>query len=236
MRSLLFSIAYRILGSASEAQDAVEETWLRYARAPTPPASARTFLSAEVTRVARDVLRSARARQDKYAGPWPAGLLPEDPFPDPEQPAELAESLSTAAVLLLERLSPLERAVFVLREIFGCGTARIASAVGCSEAACRQLAASVAARSDAGGTALPWPGHIVGADHVARVLAAIVPALVRVGVTLRPEDVDGGPGAVFRDRGGTLLGALALDVLDGRIQTVRWVTGPRDLDGEDEAA
>jgi RNA polymerase sigma-70 factor, ECF subfamily len=142
-----------------------------------------------------------------------------------EWPAEQAESLSAAAVSLIERLSPLERAVFVLREIFGCGVPQTAAALGCSEAACHRLAAAASALSGDGGTAPRWPGHIVGADHVARVLAAIVPALVRVGVPMKPQDVDGGPGAVFHDRNGTLLGALALDVLDGRIQTVRWVIG-----------
>jgi RNA polymerase sigma-70 factor, ECF subfamily len=236
LRSLLFSIAYRILGSASQAQGAVEETWLRYETAPTAPASAKALLSAEVTRISTDVLRSARMRQDTCAGPWLPEPLLSDLFQEPERPAELTGLLSMAAVLLLERLSPLERAVFVLQEIFGCDVPRIASAVGCSEAACHQLATSVTALSDAGGTALTWPGHVVGADHVARVLAAIVPALVRVGVTMRPQDVDSGPGAVFRDRNGTVLGALALDILDGRIQTLRWMPDFKGLGGEGEAA
>ncbi|MEU5367340.1 sigma factor-like helix-turn-helix DNA-binding protein [Streptomyces sp. NPDC005925] len=240
-RPLLFSLAHRILGSVGEAQDAVEETWLRYASAPAPPDRTREYLSAEVTRICADVLRSARVRQDTHAGPWPCAPLPDDPGHDPQQPPELAATLSTAAVLLLERLSPLERAVFVLQEIFGCDSARIASAVGCSETACRQLAASVSVhsggsgsggssggRDGGGGTTLPWPGHIVGTDHVARVLTAIVPALLRIDVTMHPQDVDGGPGAVFRDRGGTVLGALALDFLDGRIHTVRWVGDPKN--------
>jgi hypothetical protein len=84
------------------------------------------------------------------------------------------------------------------------------------------------ADNDGDGTALPWPGRIVGADHVTRVLTAIVPALLRIDVTMHPQDVDGGPGAVFRDRGGTVLGALALDFLDGRIHTVRWVGDPKN--------
>ncbi|WP_225102117.1 sigma factor-like helix-turn-helix DNA-binding protein [Streptomyces sp. CoH27] len=223
VRPLLFSLAHRILGSTGDAEDAIEETRLRYESAPAVPAPATAFLSAEVVRVSWETLRAARSRQDEYAGPWFAGPPPADPFQDPDRPPEPAESLSTAAVLLLERLSPLERAVFVLREILGCDIARTASAVGCSEAACHQLAASVTARSDAGGEARPWPGYIAGADQSARLLAAIVPALLRVGVTMRPADVAAGPGAVFHDHHGTFLGALALDILDGRIQTVRRV-------------
>ncbi|MEU9835283.1 RNA polymerase sigma-70 factor [Streptosporangium sp. NPDC048047] len=140
LRPLLFSIAYRILGSVSEAEDAVQETWLRYEASPAEPVSAKAFLSATVSRVAIDVLRSARVRREQYTGQWFPEPLLADPYEDPERSAELADSLSMAALLLLERLSPLERAVFVLREVFGFGFGEVASAVGRSEAACRQLA------------------------------------------------------------------------------------------------
>ena len=140
LRPLLFSIAYRILGSVSEAEDAVQETWLRYESSPAQPASARAFLSAVVTRISIDVLRSARVRRETYPGTWLPEPLLTDPYEDPARSAELADSLSMAALLLLERLSPLERAVFVLRDVFGFGFPEIASAVGRSEAACRQLA------------------------------------------------------------------------------------------------
>jgi RNA polymerase sigma-70 factor, ECF subfamily len=140
LRPLLFSIAYRILASVSEAEDAVQEAWLRYAASPTSPASAKAFLSAVVTRVSIDVLRSARVRREEYVGPWFPEPLLTDPYEDPERSAELADSVSTAALLLLERLSPLERAVFVLREVFAFGFAEVAAAVGRSEPACRQLA------------------------------------------------------------------------------------------------
>ncbi|MGW7787531.1 RNA polymerase sigma-70 factor [Streptomyces tricolor] len=140
LRPLLFSIAYRILGSVSEAEDAVQETWLRYADSPTEPRSVKAFLSATVTRLSIDVLRSARVRREAYVGPWFPEPLLADPYEDPERAAELADSVSMAALLLLERLSPLERAVFVLREVFDFGFPEIASAVGRSEAACRQLA------------------------------------------------------------------------------------------------
>ena len=140
LRPLLFAIAYRILGSVAEAQDAVQETWLRFESSPTQPTSTKAFLSAVVTRVSIDVLRSARVRREQYVGQWFPEPLLTDPYEDPARSAELADSVSMAALLLLERLSPLERAVFVLREVFGFGFPEIAAAVGRSEAACRQLA------------------------------------------------------------------------------------------------
>ncbi len=150
LRPLLFSIAYRILASVSEAEDAVQDTWLRYEASPTQPASAKAFLSAVVTRISIDVLRSARVRREDYVGPWFPEPLLIDPYDDPERSAELADSVSMTALLLLERLSPLERAVFVLREVFGFGFGEVASAVGRSEAACRQLAVRARRHMDAG--------------------------------------------------------------------------------------
>jgi RNA polymerase sigma-70 factor (ECF subfamily) len=150
LRPLLSAIAYRILGSVSEAEDAVQDTWLRYETSPTEPRSAKAFLSAVVTRISIDVLRSARVRREEYAGPWFPEPLLTDPYQDPERSAELADSVSMAALVLLERLSPLERAVFVLREVFGFGFPEVASAVGRSEAACRQLAVRARRHMDAG--------------------------------------------------------------------------------------
>ncbi|MEW2623155.1 RNA polymerase sigma-70 factor [Streptomyces sp. NPDC048106] len=139
LRPLLFSIAYRILGSVGEAEDAVQETWLRFAASATRPTSVKAFLSATVTRLSIDVLRSARVRREEYVGPWFPEPLLSDPYEDPARSAELADSVSMAALLLLERLSPLERAVFVLREVFAFGFDEIAAAVERSEPACRQL-------------------------------------------------------------------------------------------------
>jgi len=150
LRPLLFAIAYRILSSVAEAEDAVQETWLRWQASPAQPASAKAFLSAVVTRVSIDVLRSARVRREEYAGPWFPEPLLTDPYQDPERSAELADSVSMAALLLLERLTPPERAVFVLREVFGFSFPEIASAVGRSEAACRQLAVRARHHMDAG--------------------------------------------------------------------------------------
>ena len=273
LRPLLFAIAYRILGSVAEAEDAVQETWLRYEASPTEPVSTKAFLSAVVTRISIDVLRSARVRREEYVGPWFPEPLLTDPYEDPERSAELADSLSMAALVLLERLSPLERAVFVLREVFGFGFPEIASAVGRSEAACRQLAvrarrhmdagrprfeadrrereklagrfldafsegdvdglrellaADVHMVGDGGGKAPQWK-NIIGADNVARVLAAIVPPFVRIGVVVEPHEVNGQPGAIFRDRDGKVLSTWTLDVLDGRIQTIRTVINPDKL-------
>lgn len=140
LRPLLFSIAYRLLGSVGEAEDAVQETWLRWDASGVEPTSVRSYLSAIVTRVSLDVLRSARVRREAYPGPWFPEPLLEDPYQEPERAAELADSFSTAALLLLERLSPLERAVFVLRDVFGFDFGEVAAAVGRTEAACRQLA------------------------------------------------------------------------------------------------
>ena len=150
LRSLLFAIAYRILGSVSEAEDAVQDTWLRYAASRTEPVSAKAFLSAVVTRICVDVLRSAQRRRETYVGPWFPEPLLSDPYEDPERAAELADSVSMAALLLLERLSPLERAAFVLREVFGFDFAEVSSALGRTEAACRQLVVRARRHMEAG--------------------------------------------------------------------------------------
>src|SRR5690606_6890068 len=155
LRPLLFSISYRILGSVTEAEDAVQEAWLRYAASDDEPRSLKAYLATIVTRISIDTLRSARMRRETYVGPWFPEPLPTDPlraapYEDPERVAELAETVSMSALILLERLSPLERAVFVLREVFRFDYDDIASAVGRSEAACRQLAARARRHMDAG--------------------------------------------------------------------------------------
>ena len=141
LRPLLFAIAYRILGSVAEAEDVVQETWLRYDEAGVRPESPKAYLSTVVTRLAVNVLKSARVRREAYVGEWFPEPLLEDPYRDPERAAELADSVSMAALVLLERLSPLERAAFVLRDVFGFEYAEIAAAVDRSQDACRQLVA-----------------------------------------------------------------------------------------------
>jgi len=274
LRPLLFSIAYRILGSVGEAEDAVQETWLRFDGTATRPTSTKAFLSATVTRIAIDVLRSARVRREEYVGPWFPEPLLSDPYQDPARSVELADSVSMAALLLLEQLSPLERAVFVLREVFAFGFDEIATTVGRSESACRQLlvrarrhmadrrprfaadrqereelatrffdalrdgdvgglrellAADVQFVGDGGGKAPQLAKAVAGAENVARVLGTVFPWLIRIDVSYEPHEVNGQPGALFRDRDGKVLHTLALDVLDGRIQTIRAVINPDKL-------
>lgn len=170
----------------------------------------------KATRTAWETPRAPRPRRPPR--PDPEFTPPAEP-PDPRP--ETPDHVSTAAVLLLERLSSLERAVLVLREMLGCDMAAIAAAVGQPEVICRQLAATITARTDTGTRA--WPRFITGANRVARLLAAVVPALVSVGVTMHPTDTAAGPGALFHDRHGTLLGALALDIADNRVRTVHWL-------------
>ena len=144
LRPLLFSIAYRMLGSASDAEDVVQEAFVRYQRAladGTRVDSNRAYLSAVVTRLAIDQLRSARVRRETYIGEWlPEPLLTDDDD-DPAAHAEQADSLSMAFLLVLERLTPVERAVFLLHDVFGYGYGEVAAIVGKSEANARQLAA-----------------------------------------------------------------------------------------------
>lgn len=138
-RRLLFSVAYRILGSASDAEDAVQDAWLKWSAADrTQVADARAYLVRIVTNVAMDQLRSARTRRETYVGPW----LPE-PILTSGNTADdgiTADSVSMALLVVLETLSPLERAVFVLKEAFGFSYVEIAAAVERSEQAVRQAA------------------------------------------------------------------------------------------------
>jgi RNA polymerase sigma-70 factor (ECF subfamily) len=274
LRPLLFSIAYRILGSVAEAEDAVQEAWLRYQAYPGEPAEPKAFLSAVVTRISIDVLRSARVRRETYVGPWFPEPLLTDPYQDPARSAELADSLSTAALLLLERLSPLERAVFVLREVFAFDFPEIAAAVERSQSACRQLAvrarrhmdegrprfaadraeqqdladrffdafregdvdglcdlltADAQLVGDSGGKAPLWGNGVFGAAKVARALAALTAPFASIGGSVEPHEVNGQPGAIFRDRDGKVVNTWALDIAGGRVQTIRAMLNPDKL-------
>jgi RNA polymerase sigma-70 factor (ECF subfamily) len=143
LRPLLFSIAYRMLGSVSDAEDAVQEGFLRYQSAVGRGAeveSPKAYLSAAVTRLAIDELRSARARRETYVGEWLPEPLVTDHDDDPAAYAEEADTLSMAFLLVLERLSPVERAVFLLHDVFGYEYGEIATIVGKRAANCRQLA------------------------------------------------------------------------------------------------
>lgn len=152
LRPLLMSIAYRMVGSFSEAEDIVQEAYVRFHRATsrgTKIESARAYLTVVTTRLGIDHLRSARVRREAYVGPWLPDPLVDELAPDVAQDAELADSLSTAFLVLLETLSPVERAVFLLREIFDYGYDEIAEVVGKSEANCRQIAVRARRRIEA---------------------------------------------------------------------------------------
>jgi RNA polymerase sigma-70 factor, ECF subfamily len=153
LRPLLFSIAYRMVGSVAEAEDLVQEAFLRYHRAVAggaEVASARAYLSAVTTRLAIDHLRSARVRRERYVGAWLPEPLMTDEQPDAAAHAETADTLSMAFLVLLERLSPVQRAVFLLREVFGYDYGEIARLVGRGEDNCRQIAARARRHVEAG--------------------------------------------------------------------------------------
>ncbi len=138
-RDLLFAVAYRMLGTVTDAEDTVQDAWIRWSSAPRDNvAEPKAYLVRIVTNVALDRLRSAKASREAYVGPW----LPEPLLtgPDVADRAELAESVSIAMLVVLESLTPEERAVFVLREVFGFRHAEIARSLGRSEASIRQLA------------------------------------------------------------------------------------------------
>jgi RNA polymerase sigma-70 factor (ECF subfamily) len=136
-RPMLFALAYRMLGSSSEAEDVLQEAWIRASRA-TSIDNPDAWLTTVVTRLCLDVLGSARVRREEYVGPWlPEPLVATDD--GPEQAAELADSVSLAFLVLLEELSPAERAAFLLREVFRFDYGEVASMLERSEASCRQL-------------------------------------------------------------------------------------------------
>jgi RNA polymerase sigma-70 factor (ECF subfamily) len=141
-RGLLFGIAYRMLGSVTEAQDMVQESYLRWRRAAEEPIrSPRAWLTTVITRLCINHLQLERVKRETYVGPWLPEPLVDEPGGDPAAAAQLADSLSLAFLVLLETLSPTERAVFILREGFDYEFADIAAVVEKSEANCRQILA-----------------------------------------------------------------------------------------------
>jgi RNA polymerase sigma-70 factor (ECF subfamily) len=278
LRPLLFSIAYRMLGTVSDTEDIVQEAFLRYHRAAAGRDgvdSPKAFLSAVTTRLCIDHLRSARLRREAYVGEWlPEPLLTDTAAPDPAGAAEQADSLSMAFLLLLERLTPVERAVFLLHDVFGYGYDEIAGIVGKSEDNCRQLALRArrrvgegrprfeASRSkreklagqffravgdgdmdglvsmlaedvvvygDSGGIGPSWPRPITGRRNVSRLLLGIGGQMRQVGITIRPTEINGQPGAMFLDPDGNLTNVFVLDIAEGQVAAVRSVINPEKL-------
>ncbi|WP_394815971.1 RNA polymerase sigma-70 factor [Streptomyces gibsoniae] len=269
-RNLLFTVAYEMLGSAADVEDVLQETWLRWAGVDLGTVrDQRAYLVRIATRQALSRLRTLGRRKESYVGPWlPAPLLTA---PDVAEDVELADSVSMAMLLVLETLSPVERAVFVLRDVFDLGYDEIAEAVDKSPAAVRQIAhrarAHVAARrprgvvspadtrhaldafqraattgdlqglldilapdvvflGDGGGIKQAFPQPVVGADKVARLLAAGLNRAITAA--LRPAQVNGYPALVLR-LDGEIDTVVAVRVDDGLITGLYAVRNPEKL-------
>lgn len=175
-RRHLRALAYRMLGSRAEAEDAVQDAWLRWHAADRATVdNSRAFLSRTVTRLCLDRIKSAQAQREVYIGNWlPEPLVDDETAfqPGPEAALEFASDLSFAFMLTLERLSPLERAAFLLHDVFDMGFDEIALALGRSAAACRQLAARARANVQASRPAAPVPDEVGNRLAAAFVLAA----------------------------------------------------------------
>lgn len=141
VRPYIFSVAYRMTGSASDAEDLVQDAWVRYLDAGSPAVeSLRAYLTTIVSRLALDYLKSARVQRERYIGPWmPEPVLTSAALPGPEELAEQREEVSLAFLTLLERLGPDQRVVYVLREGFGLSYEEIGHHVAKSAGACRQI-------------------------------------------------------------------------------------------------
>jgi RNA polymerase sigma-70 factor (ECF subfamily) len=172
-RPLLFSIAYGMTGSVGDAEDIVQDAFLglaRARRAGTTIADPKAYLTTAVTRLGINHLGSARVRRETYVGDWlPEPVVVPADAPGPAEHAELADSLSMAFLVLLEALSPVERAVFMLREVFGYGYPDVARITGKSEVNCRQIFARARQRIAAGGRdAVPSPARRAEGEELAR--------------------------------------------------------------------
>jgi RNA polymerase sigma-70 factor (ECF subfamily) len=223
-RRRLFGLAYRMLGSVAEAEDAVQDAYLRWHAADRDAVSdTRAFLTTTTTRICLDVLKSARARREAYVGPW----LPE-PVLDtaalaPDTQTELAEDLSVALLLALDRLSALERAAFLLHDVFDCSFGEVASALGRSEAACRQLASRARTHvREARPQGMTSVRDRSESSSHERLVSAFVSAArsgdVQTLMGLLADDV-----RLTADGGGKV--TAALNVIEGADRTARFVVG-----------
>jgi RNA polymerase sigma-70 factor (ECF subfamily) len=218
-RPLLFSIAYRMLGSVMDAEDLVQDVYLRWKEAPDRDVRApQAYLATIVTRLAINQLRSARRQRETYVGPWLPEPLVTDHAPDPSGPVELAESLSMAFLVLLERLSPTERAVFLLREAFDFEYDEIARIVDKTEANCRQLFAR--AKQHVGTPRARFDADPAQADRLMhRFTQAAGAGDVDGLVAVLAEDI-----TLWADGGGKVRGA-ALRPVRGPTSVARFVVG-----------
>jgi RNA polymerase sigma-70 factor (ECF subfamily) len=218
-RPLLFSIAYRMLGSVADAEDIVQDAYLRWQEAPeTDVRSPRAYLATIVTRLAINQLRSARSQRETYVGPWLPEPLVTDHAPDPSEPVELAESLSMAFLVMLERLSPIERAVLLLHDVFDFDYAEIARIVDKSEANCRQLLTR--AKKHVGAPEARFDADPVQADRVMQHFTQAASAGDVDGMlAVLAEDI-----TLWADGGGKIKGA-ALRPIHGADSVARFVAG-----------
>lgn len=219
-RRYLAGLAYRMLGSVAEAEDVVQDAYLRWQSATDDAiASPRAFLSRIVTRLCLDRLKSARARREQYVGTWLPEPLVEDGPPPADATMELADDLSIALLVTLERLSPLERAAFLLHDVFDMEFAEIAAVLERSEAAVRQLAAR--ARDHVrSGRARFEPSRDASARLTQAFQAALIAGDVEALSRLLAED------AVFYSDGGGKRTA-AINPIYGRAKILRFLAGIR---------
>jgi RNA polymerase sigma-70 factor (ECF subfamily) len=218
-RPLLFSIAYRMLGSVADAEDIVQDAYLRWQEAPEADVRApRAYLATIVTRLAINQLRSARSQRETYVGPWLPEPLVTDHAPDPSEPVELAESLSMAFLVMLERLSPIERAVLLLHDVFDFDYAEIARIVDKSEANCRQLLSR--AKKHVGAPEARFDADPVQADRLMqRFTQAASAGDIDGMLAVLAEDI-----TLWADGGGKIKGA-ALRPIHGADSVARFVAG-----------
>jgi RNA polymerase sigma-70 factor, ECF subfamily len=238
-RPMLFSIAYRMLGSVMDAEDLVQDAYLRWQEAPeTDVRSPRAYLATIVTRLAINQLQSARAKRETYMGTWlPEPLLTEETA-DPSAALELMESLSMAFLVLLERLSPVERAVFLLHDVFDFEYTEIARIVDKTEVNCRQLLARARKRVGA-----PRARFETDPDQARRLVQRFTDATFAGDMdgllAVLAEDItlwaDGGgkvPGAALQPvRGASSVARFALGIM-GRVVPADSVVRPAEINGQ----
>jgi RNA polymerase sigma-70 factor, ECF subfamily len=238
-RPFLFSIAYRMLGSVMDAEDLVQDAYLRWQEAPEAELrSPRAYLATIVTRLAINQLQSARTKRETYVGTWLPEPLVTGDAPDPSTALELSESLSMAFLVLLERLSPVERAVFLLHEVFDFEYAEIARIVEKTEANCRQLLARAKKRVGA-----PRARFEADPDQARRLVQRFTEATFAGDMdgllAVLEEDItlwaDGGgkvPGAALKPvRGARSVGRFALGIM-GRVVPATSIVRPAEINGQ----
>jgi RNA polymerase sigma-70 factor (ECF subfamily) len=225
-RRRLLGLAYRMLGSLAGAEDAVQDTYLRWHAADRGSVSdARAFLMKTTTRICLDLLRSARARREAYVGPWLPEPVIDSSALAPDTHTELAEDLSIALLLTLDRLSPLERAAFLLHDVFECTFAEVGQALARSEAACRQLASRARAHVRESQPRVATSGP-ESSKSAATAHAELISAFVQATAS---GDLEGLMRLLARDArlvsdgGGKVLAAL--NVIEGNEHVARFLVG-----------